>query len=421
MRKSNGWIVWIVLGAFALISMTSYRAVWADDYSTLYGKVRVVPPNVVALSEPRGMESLTASLYDNVDLDPASFLVSLPYTGTIDFYLSCYGEGSACPSCRLFSALSAGDYYSVRWQGYLWVPANGVYTFSLSNVDDGVRVFIDDAEVVDNGWYYPNPDHYPSPQARTLSKGKHSITIDYEQRPPFIASAQLRWSGPGFTDEIIPNLAFKVNQIRIIPDDGAGDLSWSDGGDRISFDTFDIEIIGAGALPPDRVDVSILSMTTNKRTALSVPLVNSQGTTHKYRTSVAVSSVTNSPTGLTASVLINDSSEKDYEVARKTLDYFALSEKRQLGIAWYNGLYTGAERIPQANRRFMQAAGFEAIKVTINPGVPTDVVSEYGFVKNQGDVFFYFGHGRHDDNYVFVHRVKRIPFLLQRLVVIGQV
>jgi len=346
------------------------------------------------------MYNLTASFYDNADLDPASFLLSLPYTNTIDFYLTCSGQSAPYPACKLVPALTAGNYYSVRWEGQLWAPVGGNYTFALANVDDGVRLLIDGVEVVDGGWYYPDQNHHPSPQVKTLAQGQHTLVIDYEQRPPTIASAQVRWSGPGFANEVIPNLSnrtFSVTGLKIIPDD-SGDKSWND---WVSFGTFTVTIVGTGILPPKAIAVGIDSLTTHRKTQVSIPLVNSQEIIHTYQAKIAVSSVVYNPKELSASVLINDASDIDYTVAKKTFDGLALSEKQRLGIAWYNGIDTGPGRIPQANRGFMQAAGFERIEVTIASAIPSKVGSEYGFVKNQGDVFFYFGHGRHDDNYVY--------------------
>jgi hypothetical protein len=150
MQKLGGFVR-IVLVAFVLMSLISYhRSVQADEYLASFGKTSGDPSLVLQeLHKYRGMYNLTASFYDNVGLDPASFLLSLPYTGTIDFCLTCFGQNPPFPSCKLIPELSAGNYYSVRWEGQLWLPVSGAYTFNLSNVDDGVRLFIDGAEVVD--------------------------------------------------------------------------------------------------------------------------------------------------------------------------------------------------------------------------------------------------------------------------------
>jgi len=84
------------------------------------------------------------------------------------------------------------------------VPADGDYTFTPANVDDGVRLFLDGVEVMDQGWNWPNPDQRPPPQILSLTSGRHDVTVDYEQRVAYIASLQLRWSGPGFAEEVIP-------------------------------------------------------------------------------------------------------------------------------------------------------------------------------------------------------------------------
>lgn len=155
---------------------------------------------------PRGFdpEYLLATYYDDSHLNPASELLTRPESTPIDFYLACWGEEWPFEGCKLIDELSDGAYYSVRWQSRLLVPATGDYTFDLANVDDGARLYIDGAPIIDKGWNWPDPDVHASPQTIHLEAGWHPITIDYEQRPAYVASLQVRWSGPDFADEVIP-------------------------------------------------------------------------------------------------------------------------------------------------------------------------------------------------------------------------
>ncbi|MFW6162378.1 MAG: PA14 domain-containing protein [Planctomycetota bacterium] len=141
-------------------------------------------------SSPRGFdpEYLLATYYDDAHLNPASELLTRREDEPIDFYLACWGEEWPFEGCKLIDELSDGAYYSVRWQSGLLIPATGHYTFTLANVDDGARLFIDGAPVIDQGWHWPDPDVRPSPQTLSLEAGWYPITIDYEQRPPYIAS-----------------------------------------------------------------------------------------------------------------------------------------------------------------------------------------------------------------------------------------
>lgn len=148
-------------------------------------------------------ETLTATYHDSQNLYFP--ILTEPWVQPIDFYLSCYGESYPFESCKIVSEISNGSDWSVQWTGTLIVPESGEYTFSLPEHDDGVRVFLDGSLIIDSGWNYPGLDFKgPEPQTVTLSAGPHDIIVDYEQRQEYIAAVQLRWSGPGFADEIIP-------------------------------------------------------------------------------------------------------------------------------------------------------------------------------------------------------------------------
>jgi len=157
--------------------------------------------------------TFTATFYNGTDLTGTSFI--RPYTEPIDFLRTCWDESPPFAGCKLVEQLDDGNDYSVQWTGRLLVPANGEYVFIFANVDDGARLFLDGTEGADNGWYWPAPDRRPSPRRISLTAGWHDIRIDYEQRVPGAASLQVRWSGPGFAEEVIPlagttQLAFSV-------------------------------------------------------------------------------------------------------------------------------------------------------------------------------------------------------------------
>jgi hypothetical protein len=152
----------------------------------------------------RGFErqSFAVTLYNTADL--LDSLLTTPYTTPIDFRLECFGEPFPSLGCELIAELADGANWSARWQGTLIVPSDGDYTFRFANVDDGARLILDGNEIVDNGWYFPNPNQRPSPQVVSLTAGEHDIIIHYEQRVPGAASLQVRWAGPTFADEVIP-------------------------------------------------------------------------------------------------------------------------------------------------------------------------------------------------------------------------
>lgn len=71
--------------------------------------------------------------------------------------------------------------YALRFSGYLEVPKDGVYTFTLVS-NDGARLHIGDVEVVDN-------DHFKmvleSQGEIALKRGMHAIRVDYFQHSGF--------------------------------------------------------------------------------------------------------------------------------------------------------------------------------------------------------------------------------------------
>lgn len=144
----------------------------------------------------RGLQSLVASYYDLSDLQ-GPVVAAVTYGGPIDFSLACWGESDPWPTCKLHNALADGGDYSVHWQGELLIPSDGVYEFDLRPTDDGARLIIDGTLVADKGWNWPAADTYGPEAGITLTRGTHSLVIDYENRAASVAEFTLRWSGPG--------------------------------------------------------------------------------------------------------------------------------------------------------------------------------------------------------------------------------
>jgi hypothetical protein len=161
-------------------------------------------PLTSAKNTGRGISELYASYYDLPDLEEDSFVITKPYTEPIDFLLEEWFGTWPFENLKLTEELEDGQEYSVSWEGILNVPGKGKYTFILVDVDDGARIFINDTWITDAGWLWPDPDHLPSPQRVLLKKGQYKIRIDYKQRVYYVASLQVRWSGPKFSEEVIP-------------------------------------------------------------------------------------------------------------------------------------------------------------------------------------------------------------------------
>lgn len=90
------------------------------------------------------------------------------------------------------------DNASVRWVGNVTVSATGPWTFFVAS-DDGCRLWIDGALVMDD-W---RPRWDETAWTGTLSKGRHAITLEYEEIGGN-ALCQLRWAGPGMEKGLVP-------------------------------------------------------------------------------------------------------------------------------------------------------------------------------------------------------------------------
>ena len=96
----------------------------------------------------------------------------------------------------------AKDNYGFSFTGYLQVPADGFYDF-WTNSDDGSRLWIDDALVVDNDGLHAARDAFGN---RGLAAGPHRIRVDFFERTGLDRLA-VTWRTPGGTREPLPTAA----------------------------------------------------------------------------------------------------------------------------------------------------------------------------------------------------------------------
>ncbi len=106
--------------------------------------------------------------------------------------------------CRLSWSVAAapGDMFSIRWEGKLSVPSDGLYTFYVTS-DDGCRLFIDGAAVIDE-WWDRVPTEFSAPLY--LAAGDHEIRLDYYESVGS-ASVRLEWSSDAIARQVIPSTA----------------------------------------------------------------------------------------------------------------------------------------------------------------------------------------------------------------------
>jgi alpha-L-fucosidase len=97
------------------------------------------------------------------------------------------------------SSKKGSEKYGFIFEGFIKVPADGVYNFFISS-DDGSKLFIDGNVLVDNdGLHGSNEKNAETP----LAKGYHPIKILFFQNTGG-DDLQVQWKGPGFEKQLIP-------------------------------------------------------------------------------------------------------------------------------------------------------------------------------------------------------------------------
>jgi len=173
------------------------------------------PPHSPLSTEGRGYSDLVVSFSDGLNFDPPLHYLGA-YNEPISFHLSCWNEPWPYENCKLFAGLKDGNDYTVQWQGTLWVPTSGDYTFHLADVDDGAQLFLSDVLIADRGWNFPNPDTLGPIQVRRLNAGSYGIKISYRQTVRYVAALQVLWAGPGFAEEAIPLLSMECPLAEVV-------------------------------------------------------------------------------------------------------------------------------------------------------------------------------------------------------------
>jgi uncharacterized protein (DUF1800 family) len=111
------------------------------------------------------------------------------------------------------------DGFSVRWTGFLLAPVTGNYTFTTSS-DDGVRVWLDDAPLIEN-WAAHDLVESESKPVRLIAGRKYKLKIEYVEART-MASIRLFWTYPGQPHQIIPAQQFFTGKRPPMPKTIAG-------------------------------------------------------------------------------------------------------------------------------------------------------------------------------------------------------
>ena len=107
------------------------------------------------------------------------------------------------------------DRFSIRWSGWLTPPHSGLYTI-VTESDDGVRVWIDDAPVID-AW---TPQYVTRNESQVELEGGVAvpIRIDYFEID-LEASMRLAWSSEGLPEQVIGSDVLSTIEV---PDEAHG-------------------------------------------------------------------------------------------------------------------------------------------------------------------------------------------------------
>ena len=142
----------------------------------LEGSARSVPPDW--LKTPDDQPGLKAEFFENVDLSGTPALTRTD--ADVNFN---WGMSSPAPNFP-------NENYSARWTGTIEVPAATGDVILSSLADDGARVWVDDAEVI-NAW---GPHALTATESSTvLTAGRpHQLRIEYLQLG-FNAAMKLQW------------------------------------------------------------------------------------------------------------------------------------------------------------------------------------------------------------------------------------
>ncbi|GEM_PF-1549375 len=93
------------------------------------------------------------------------------------------------------------EFWSVRWQGRIFVPRTDKYTFYFDNLDDAARLYID-GELVLDAWKIQMPATHVSRPVE-LTAGFHNAIVEYHQGPGPGASIRLSFSSPKMPKQLV--------------------------------------------------------------------------------------------------------------------------------------------------------------------------------------------------------------------------
>jgi protocatechuate 3,4-dioxygenase beta subunit len=226
------------------------------------------------------------------------------------------------------------------------------------------------------------------------------------QRYPYVASGDRDtkllavWDDRRDTSEdiygslLFQDVSFRVESVTVFDSDG-NELPW----DALVTGGVILEARGTGDHPPTSVEARTTSLQSGRVETIPLQYDSTVDGTHIY--GIKASGFVDPFDDLTVAAVVYEEEVFDYEVAEDFMEKLGVPEERRLGIAWGDG--DEAQNRPPATMDYMRAAGYETVRVEM-VDYPSASSDEF-FAQNQADVLFYLGHGRHDDNYLYLEGI----------------
>lgn len=186
-RLSIALLLWCAIAAEAIAQPTPAFGITVVIPSGLEGKIYNIRHN-------------TSQLPDFHKMKPKGTI----YTTSLNVPAQAFDQGFPGVTKRF-------EWFAIDYSGKFWVSKAGSYSFRLTS-DDGSKLFVDDALVIDNDGVHATQDRSGMVD---LEQGKHTIEVSYFQGPRFQVALVLQVASPGEPMRIFNTDDFKPPQGQV--------------------------------------------------------------------------------------------------------------------------------------------------------------------------------------------------------------
>src|SRR5215831_19184956 len=180
--RKLGWALGLVLRSLTAQDQPSYTfGTTVVDLSGLEGRIYFLDPSTQKLPDFSHRHA-----------------VGSVYTTMLNVWPQPFSEGFPNITDRF-------EWFGIEYTGKFWVEIPGQYRFSLLS-DDGAKLRIDGKLVINNDGVHAA---FAASAAATLTRGSHSIRVDYFQGPRFTVALVLAIARPGEAWRIFDTRDFK--------------------------------------------------------------------------------------------------------------------------------------------------------------------------------------------------------------------